>query len=182
MESSYKRNNRNSKSKDKKQDIILTKIFERKLSITKAKVIIHTKTNKKATLKRKVVEDNSRARSVNKKRISLNSSNERKSSSKKPVDRTFSTKKQVLIKSKEKVKITKKKKENVKESITSKSTLSITNLTTISVKKDLGPKRIRLGLCCMNNLLRSQKKTVFCSRSITLNTYNEKGASVAKEK
>lgn len=47
---------------------------------------------------------------------------------------------------------------------------------------DIGPKRIRLGLCCLNNYLRNQKKTIFCSRSIVLATYLAKGSQIAIEK
>ncbi len=43
----------------------------------------------------------------------------------------------------------------------------------------LGPKCIRLGLCCINNFLRAQKQTIFCSRGITLATYKNKGKSEA---
>lgn len=39
----------------------------------------------------------------------------------------------------------------------------------------LGPKCIRLGLCCLNNYLRAKKETVFCSRTLVLSTYKSKG-------
>ena len=40
---------------------------------------------------------------------------------------------------------------------------------------------IQLGLCCINTLLRSQKPTVFCSRTCRLNTILEKGVQHAKD-
>ena len=40
---------------------------------------------------------------------------------------------------------------------------------------------IQLGLCCINTLLRSQKPTVFCSRTCRLNTILEKGIQHAKD-
>ena len=40
---------------------------------------------------------------------------------------------------------------------------------------------IQLGLCCINTLLRSQKPTIFCSRTCRLNTILEKGIEYAKD-
>lgn len=62
----------------------------------------------------------------------------------------------------------------------------ITNIdlkkTTLMTNLNIGTKRIRLGLCCLNNFLRAQKETVFCSRSITLATYKSKGYKAAIDK
>lgn len=55
-------------------------------------------------------------------------------------------------------------------------------LKEIMPNKDYGPKRIRLGLCCLNNYLRSLKNTVTCSRTLTLATYLEKGKKLAMER
>ena len=43
-------------------------------------------------------------------------------------------------------------------------------------------KPIQLGLCCLNTTLRSQKPTVFASRSIILRTLHEQGVDFLKEK
>ena len=43
-------------------------------------------------------------------------------------------------------------------------------------------KNIQLGLCCVNTILRSQKVPIFCSRSIILKTFTEKGIDFLKEK
>jgi hypothetical protein len=55
-------------------------------------------------------------------------------------------------------------------------------IQTLLTQKDFGPKRIRLGLCCMNNYLRNQKKSIFCARSIILATYLSKGPQLAMDK
>lgn len=46
----------------------------------------------------------------------------------------------------------------------------------------LGPARVRLGLCCINNLLKNQKEAIFCSRTLTVASYKEKGSVLAKER
>lgn len=46
----------------------------------------------------------------------------------------------------------------------------------------LGPKSIRLGLCCINNFLKQRKPPIFSSRSIVLATYNSKGKIEAIKK
>ena len=43
-------------------------------------------------------------------------------------------------------------------------------------------KPIQLGLCCLNTTLRTQKPTVFASRSIILRTLHEQGVDFLKEK
>ena len=43
-------------------------------------------------------------------------------------------------------------------------------------------KPIQLGLCCLNTTLRSQKPTVFASRTMIVRTINEQGIEVLKEK
>ena len=43
-------------------------------------------------------------------------------------------------------------------------------------------KPIQLGLCCLNTTLRSQKPTVFASRTMIVRTINEQGIDVLKEK
>ena len=58
------------------------------------------------------------------------------------------------------------------------STLSL-KFDSLSFKSNLGPLRIRLGLCCLNNLLRAQKDSVFCDRRCTLSTYRSKGKTEA---
>lgn len=60
--------------------------------------------------------------------------------------------------------------------------VDLMNNTLLIKSKILGPKRIRLGLCCLNNFLRTQKNPVFCSRTMTLETYKNKGSTLAMEK
>lgn len=43
-------------------------------------------------------------------------------------------------------------------------------------------KNIQLGLCCLNTVLRSQKPSIFCSRSIILKTLTDKGIEFLQEK
>ena len=43
-------------------------------------------------------------------------------------------------------------------------------------------KRIQLGLCCLNTVLRERKPPVFSSRKMIIRTINEKGIGVLKEK
>lgn len=68
-----------------------------------------------------------------------------------------------------------------------KDNLSIENISLRESNKifpetRIGPKRVRLGICCKNNFLRSQKETIFCSRSLTVATYLSSGPELAKEK
>lgn len=49
------------------------------------------------------------------------------------------------------------------------------NVTIAKSDDKLGPKCIRLGLCCLNNFLKNRKNPIFCSRSIILATYKSKG-------
>lgn len=79
------------------------------------------------------------------------------------------------------------KKQNKRSNVNKKvidDKLSITKIQTTLVNDQsiLGPKRIRLGICCKNNFLRSQKDTIFCSRSLTVATYLASGPELAKEK
>jgi UV DNA damage endonuclease len=49
----------------------------------------------------------------------------------------------------------------------------------LSGYKSIGPARIRLGLCCINNYLRSRKPTITTNRSMILSTYKSKGSKEA---
>lgn len=46
---------------------------------------------------------------------------------------------------------------------------------------EMGPKCIRLGLCCINNALKDAKPQVFCSRGMTLASVQKKGLEALKE-
>ena len=43
-------------------------------------------------------------------------------------------------------------------------------------------KNIQLGLCCLNTTLRAQKPPIFCSRSIILKTFTDKGIKFLQDK
>ena len=43
-------------------------------------------------------------------------------------------------------------------------------------------KPIQLGLCCLNTQLRSNKPTIFCSRTMIVKSINEKGVEELQEK
>ena len=43
-------------------------------------------------------------------------------------------------------------------------------------------KKIQLGLCCLNTILRAQKPSVFASRKMIIRTVKEKGIDVLKQK
>ncbi len=45
----------------------------------------------------------------------------------------------------------------------------------------LGPKLIRLGLCCINNQLKDAKPQIFCSRGMTLASVQKRGVEALKE-
>lgn len=46
---------------------------------------------------------------------------------------------------------------------------------------EMGPKCIRLGLCCINNSLKDAKPQIFCSRGMTLASVQKKGLEALKE-
>ena len=112
--------------------------------------------NLKLTKKKSKIETKKQATSQNK--LLMNKPNQAEKS-------------EINIKSKSKIKTKSEKKEE------------IYLLKTISPSKsDLGPKRIRLGLCCINNYLKNKKEPIICSRSMTLSTYKSKGKSEAIKK
>jgi UV DNA damage endonuclease len=92
-------------------------------------------------------------------------------------------------KSKEKSAIESEEKEEEENINPSEVSINI-NLTSKSKKMLItslsanisGPTRIRLGLCCINNYLRMQKESIFCSRSIVLATYKSKGKVEAMDR
>ena len=43
-------------------------------------------------------------------------------------------------------------------------------------------KNIQLGLCCLNTILRAKKPPIFCSRSIILKTFTDKGIKFLQDK
>ena len=45
----------------------------------------------------------------------------------------------------------------------------------------LGPKALRLGLCCINNRLKDAKPQIFCSRGMTLASVQKRGLEALKE-
>jgi UV DNA damage endonuclease len=70
-----------------------------------------------------------------------------------------------------------KSKSKANESDEEKSDVAL--LITPSKYACIGPARIRLGLCCINNYLRENKPSIFCGRSMILATYKSKGSKEA---
>ena len=95
------------------------------------------------------------------------------------MERSKSRVKTTISKKLEKVKLTKSKKQR-KESKNKSNLNLIDSLTLVTPSfAAVGPIRIRLGLCCLNNYLREKKPSIFCSRSLILATYKSKGSQEA---
>jgi UV DNA damage endonuclease len=63
-----------------------------------------------------------------------------------------------------------------------KDAVVVNNIPRVMSYAPVGPVRVRLGLCCINNYMRSRKPSVTLNRTMILSTYKSKGSKEAMDR